>query len=257
MRRFWKNLIAAVGVVIVLQAGALGNTAWGASLEEVRTRGVLRAGVPDFRLYPFAFSEDGHIRGFDVDLVEAIAAEAGVSLELVPLSWAGVSLAWNPSYGWDRFDLVAATISVTSERQKVCDFSIPYFTSGQTVSVLPDSGIHSLEQLHGKKIATPGGTTSEKMARTFFGDPFVVIFHHIPDCYDALLKKEVAGTVTDLATILLEPRVRNGEILVLPKTLSREWYGVALPKGEPELRELVNRVVEASKDVLYEKWIGF
>ena len=88
-----------------------------------------------------------------MDLVGHLAEAVGVPLELVPLSWEEVALAWNPSYTWDRYDLVAATISVTPERSKVCDFSVPYFTTGQAVSVLPGSGILTPEQLRGKRVA--------------------------------------------------------------------------------------------------------
>jgi len=253
---FWGAFLGTVIIMIFVMGGAV-SAAPGASLEEIQARGVLRGGVPDFRLYPFAFSENGVLLGFDVDLVQAVADAMKVKLELVPLPWGEVALAWDPSYTWDRYDLVAATISVTPERDEVCDFSVPYFASGQAVSVLPDSGILSLEQLRGKKIATSGGTTSEQVARNFFGDASIVVLDNIPECYEALLKKEVAGTVTDLATILLEPKVRSGEIQVLSKTLSREWYAVALPPDEPELRDLVNKVVESTRDSLYEKWLAF
>ena len=191
-----------------------------------------------------------------MDLVGHLAEAVGVPLELVPLSWEEVTLAWNPSYTWDRYDLVAATISVTSARSEVCDFSPPYFTTGQAVSVLPGSGILTPEQLRGRRVATPGGTTSEGVARTFFDSSSIVLLAHIEECHEALLQGDVQGVVTDLATILMEPRVKSGEIEVLPKTLSREWYAVALPKGQPELRDLLSRVVEEIREALTEKWIG-
>lgn len=256
MRRYWGKFFLLLGVCAIWMIGPGGESARASSLEEIRERGVLRAGVPAFRLYPFAFTEEGALRGFDVDLVGHLAEAVGVPLELVPLYWEEVTLAWNPSYTWDRYDLVAATISVTPERSKVCDFSVPYFTTGQAVSVLPGSGILTPEQLRGKRVATSAGTTSEEVARTFFEASSIVLLGNIPECYEALLAGEVSGTVTDLATILLEPRVKSGEIAVLPKTLSREWYAVALPKGEPELRDLVGQVVEDVREVLTEKWIG-
>ncbi len=256
MRRCWGKMLLLLGVFGMCLGCCGENPARAASLEEIRQRGVLRAGVPGFRLYPFAFSEGEVLQGFDVDLVGHLAEAMGVSLELVPLSWAEVTLAWDPSYAWDRYDLVAATISIAPERSKVCDFSVPYFTTGQAVSVLPNSGIRSPEQLRGKRVATSAGTTSEEVARNFFTGATIVILQNIPECYDALLGGDVQGTVTDLATILLEPRVRSGEIMVLPKTLSREWYAVALPKNRPELLALVNDVVEEVKGSLAEKWIG-
>ncbi|HOO64228.1 MAG TPA: transporter substrate-binding domain-containing protein, partial [Synergistaceae bacterium] len=87
--------------MIFVMGGAV-SAAPGASLEEIQARGVLRGGVPDFRLYPFAFSENGVLLGFDVDLVQAVADAMKVKLELVPLPWGEVALAWDPSYTWDH-----------------------------------------------------------------------------------------------------------------------------------------------------------
>ena len=79
----------------------------GDTLEEVKKKGVLVAGVKDSTL-PFGFADQktGEIIGYDVDFVHAIAKQLGVKLELRPVTSANRI----PELIEGNIDIIAATM---------------------------------------------------------------------------------------------------------------------------------------------------
>ena len=79
---------------------------------------------------PFAFEEDGEIKGFSVDLWEKVAAEAGLKFETKVVQTVPELLEAVKS---GAADVGIGAISITPEREKVLDFSHPFFKSGLQV----------------------------------------------------------------------------------------------------------------------------
>lgn len=106
----------------------------------------------------FEKSGDKSPIGFDVDLMNAIAANWGVSLEILPMDFAGLL----PSLEANRCDAVISGMFVTDERKQKFD-AISYL---DTVSILAAKAgtahLGSLEELAGKTLAVQTGTTFVK-----------------------------------------------------------------------------------------------
>ena len=86
---------------------------------------------------PFAMGEAASLRGFSIDLFREIAKRIGANAEFV-LENSIQDLLTSPAAG--RSDLAIAAISITSEREKLYDFSHPMFESGLQILVRPEGG---------------------------------------------------------------------------------------------------------------------
>lgn len=80
---------------------------------------------------PFEYVEGKEIVGFDITMGQKIAATAGAKLEIVDMAFDSLI----PALQAGTIDFIAAGMSVTEERKKNVDFSVPYFASEQVIIV--------------------------------------------------------------------------------------------------------------------------
>lgn len=79
---------------------------------------------------PFAFEEDGKLKGYSIDLWDRVARETGVQFSTTVVTSVPDLLK---ALQEDRADIGVGAISITPEREKVLDFSHPFFESGLQV----------------------------------------------------------------------------------------------------------------------------
>jgi polar amino acid transport system substrate-binding protein len=97
------------------------------------------------------------MQGFDVDVAIAIGDALGVETCFATPGWDTLTAG-----NWaDKWDLSVGSMTITTERQKVLDFSVPYYYTPAVVAALADSGITSLDQLAGQAICAGVSTTYE------------------------------------------------------------------------------------------------
>ena len=80
---------------------------------------------------PFEYVEGKNIVGFDITMGEKIAKTAGRKLEVMDMAFDSLI----PALQAGTIDFIAAGMSVTEERKKNVDFSVPYFASEQVIIV--------------------------------------------------------------------------------------------------------------------------
>lgn len=252
MRRFSKFSGLMAGLLCAVLLG--GSVAEAATVQEIKDRGVLKVAVVDFEMEPFVFTKDGALIGLDMDLVTAVAEQLGVKTEYVKVPWdKGITLCWDPAYTWDRFDMAASSITIKDSRAAVCDFSEWYVTTGQMLLVLADSGYKSQEDLKDKKIACMTGSTGEEGAKAAFPAGTIVSLPTTEEVYAAVKNKTADAAVYDGPQILLLAK-NDKTYLVLEDLLTKERYGIAMPKGS-DLKAVVDEVVKTHRKALYEKWL--
>lgn len=77
---------------------------------------------------PMEFVEDsGAIVGFDIDLIKAVSAAAGVGIEIRNVAWDGIFGALKSGTA----DVIVSSVTITDERKGQFDFSMPYLRAGQ------------------------------------------------------------------------------------------------------------------------------
>lgn len=112
-----------VGLIVcalIFAAGLYGAAFAADTLEAVKKKGVLVAGVKDSTPgFGFIDEKTREIVGYDVDFVKAIANKLGVKLELKPVT----SSTRMPQLTEGNIDIIAATMTITPERAQQIDFS--------------------------------------------------------------------------------------------------------------------------------------
>ena len=252
-----KPMLAALCLLLL---GALCAPAAGGTLEKIKSRGYLIAGVQD-SVVPFGYVDKGtqDIVGFDVDICRQIADKLGVDLKLKPVSSANrISML---SQG--TVDMLAATMTHTFARERSIDFSLTYFQTGQKVLVSKASSIESVEGLAGKTVGAVKGSSSEKNIKHVQPDCEVRSFESYPQAFAALQQSALSALTAD-ATILLglknsSPNPDNWRIV--GPYLSREPYGLGLPENDSDFRDFVNKALVDMWNSgvyveIYHKWFG-
>src|SRR6476619_4697613 len=139
------RLIAAAGFALL----SLGLSAHADTLDDIKKAGKIRIAI-DLAIPPFGMTDDKmQPTGSDVDLARLLAKDLGVELEIVPTT--GPSRI--PSLQTGKADLVVSTLSITPERAKVIDFSIPYADHLSVVAALKPMAIKDYGDLDGQRVA--------------------------------------------------------------------------------------------------------
>lgn len=209
---------------------------------------------------PFGFIDDkGNFKGYDIDLsrliTKAILNDES-KVEFVPVN--AQNRIMKLSSG--EVDILIATMSVTNQRLKILDFSIPYYTAGQAVMVNKNSDASGLGDFEGKKLIIVFGSTSERNLRRNVPEAVVIGYKNYNDAYQALKSGKADGIIAD-DTILLGFAVKDKSVKILPKRYSKEPYAVVFRKEDESrrLREKINYVLQNLQSTgrlnrLKEKW---
>jgi len=98
---------------------------------------------------------DGTFEGFDIDVATEIAKRLGVTVDWATPDWALITAG-----GWSgRWDASVGSMTITTDRQKVLDFSDPYYYTPAQMTASKASGITTLEGMAGKTVCVGEATT--------------------------------------------------------------------------------------------------
>src|SRR5690606_20037845 len=113
-------------------------------------------------------------KGFDVDIVEAIAEQLDLDVEIKDSSFDALQsgLALNSN----QCDLAASAMTITLEREEKIGFSDSYYDSEQSLLVPADSSIASIDDLDGVKVGVQKGTTGQAYAEENASGAELVVF---------------------------------------------------------------------------------
>jgi ABC-type amino acid transport substrate-binding protein len=199
---------------------------------------------------PFSFVNDSkQIAGFSIDLCTRVvnSIERQLKVQSLKVNWVLVTVQ-------TRFDAIikgeadmeCGSSTVTLSRLKVVDFSSYIFLETTGLVVKTASGLHSLSDMSGKKIAVIRGTTNERainaQLKRFQLDTTVVQTNDADEALAALEGGRVDAFASDkLLLVGASARAKDSKSLtMLPDDLSFEPYGITLPHGDPAFRLAVN-----------------
>jgi polar amino acid transport system substrate-binding protein len=98
------------------------------------------------------------MQGFDVDVAKAIGEALGVETCFATPSWDAITAG-----NWaDKWDVSVGSMTITTARQQILDFSVPYYYTPAVVAVRADSGITDLAGLEGQALCAGSATTYEQ-----------------------------------------------------------------------------------------------
>ena len=193
---------------------------------------------------PYEYYDGQNVVGVDVDIAKELAAIMGKELVIKDIAFDSII----PEINSGKADLGAAGMSITSERLEEVDFTIEYATSKQVIVVKKDNTtIKNPENINGKKVAVQLGTVAD-----------LVLTDDYPDCTLIQQKKYLAAAedvksgkadCIVMDALPAEELVKaNPELIILEKELFIDKYGMAVRKGNTELLEQVNEVLQKLMD---------
>ena len=191
---------------------------------------------------PYEYYADGKIVGVDVEIAEEIAKELGKELVVKDVTFD--SIIHEVKSG--KADLGVAGISYSEERAKQVDFSINYTSSRQVVVVRNDSSIKTISDIENKKIAVQLGSVADIYVTEYYKQKNIVRQKKYLAAIQDLQDKKVDCVVMDELPAL-EIVKQNGDIRILDDILAEDSYGIIVDKGNDELLEVVNKVIERLK----------
>lgn len=190
---------------------------------------------------PFNFiSDDGDVIGFDVDIAAEIADRMGKELDYKTTAWDGIIEGLRAK----RYDGILGSMGINPEREKIVDFSTPYYYSGPQLIVRKDSDISGPGDLDGDStIALVTGTTFESDAQELGVQ--VKLYEDDNQTLLELLNGRVDGVLTDrIVGLNAIAQLKQGDDLQLVGSVLRtEKMGVAFHADDDELREEVNAIL--------------
>lgn len=251
------SVLAACGSGGGNQSGDSGDS--GTSGDSGSDSGKTYTVATDNSFVPFEFlnKKTGDIQGFDIDLIRAVAKEAGIKINIKPMKFTGVMAGLESG----RYDIGIAGITITDKRDKVIDFSNPYYTAGIILAVQSDSKIKSVKELAGKTVGTRTGTTSHIYLKKNAPDAKVSTYPSIVQAYQDLGAGRLDAVLYDAPNVKYYIKTKaQGKIKTVGDVLTGEKYGIAFPQ-DSKLVDDVNKALKTIKengtyDKLHKKWFG-
>jgi polar amino acid transport system substrate-binding protein len=206
-------------------------------------------------------NEKGEIVGFDIEVVQAVAAKAGIEIKLVNTPWEGI---FNALGQGDR-DLVVSAVTITAERKQTMDFSDPYFDAQQLIAVKETSKVAKFADLKKLKVGVQTGTTGDEAVTKLLGKTSTNIkrFESTPLALKELESGGVDAVVADNGVVINYVANNPGGKFksIADKDFVPEQYGFALKKGNAELLAKVNKGLadikaDGTYDKIYTKYFG-
>lgn len=191
---------------------------------------------------PYEYYENGEIVGVDVDIAREIAKYLGK--ELVVKDIAFDSIINEVKTG--KADFGAAGISYSDDRAKNVDFSINYSVSKQVVIVKNDSNIKNINEISNKKIAVQLGSIADTYVTENYKDANIVRQKKYLAAIEDLKTGKVDCVVMDELPAS-EIVASNDGIKILSGALTNDSYGMIVKKGNKELLDAINKVLENLK----------
>lgn len=205
--------------------------------------------------------ERGEIVGFDIEVVKAIAAKAGVEVKFINTPWEGI---FNTLAQGDR-DLLVSAITITDERKQTMDFSAPYFDAAQLIAVGQNSKVAKFADLKRLKVGVQTGTTGDEVVTKLLGKTSTNVkrFESTPLALKELESGGVDAVVADNGVVshYVANNATSKFKTVSDASFASEQYGIAVRKGNGEVLDLVNNGLagiraDGTYDTIYSKYFG-
>lgn len=230
-------------------------------LDDIKKAGVLKVAVFDSNP-PFGYvdQKSKKLVGYDVDFAEAIAKGLGVKLEVRPTNPANRI----PLLVSQKVDLIGANFTITPERAKQVDFSVPYFRTGQKF-IAKKGLLKQPDDLAKLRIGADKGTVQEITLREKYPTAKVISYDDTPLAFAALRNGNVQAITQDDAKLVglmaNVPEEQKKDFEISPFSITQEYQAFAAAKGENTLIEQVNKILENMEKegeavTIYNRWFG-
>lgn len=266
----------------LMAAAAMSATLPGVAWSQARKKYVFVTGG-DYPPYDLT-KPDGTFDGYEIDLLKEIAKRANFDYEIRQMAWDGMLQSLMDG----KFDAVIYGVTITDDRLKVVDFSLPYTSEVTSFVTLKDSGIklpsdpervdiskddgksfvssQIVPALKGKVVGVEAGSTQLDFVQGYLGKNGVEVRQYVgvPQAYQDLLTGRVdAVAVAETNAADFVGKNESAEIVGPAFTGGVLGFGlgIAVHKGNSELLNPINDALRSANAdgtlvTLTKKWFG-
>ena len=239
-------------VLILMGLLALPPESVAGEIERIQAKGQLvvslNKGYP-----PFAMQTDGQLSGLDIDLANLLAKYLGVDVKFIQPDTYDQQI---PKLLAGESDIIIAAMTRTVARGLKVNFTIPYFEVSQAGLVrrklVPENAnsYFDLTDIPKLRLGVKANTTHEAFARELFPAEVIKTFPTAAEAAEALVKGDLDAMVADSPFIKIwwntHPQ-HYAKFKALLEPVTRETYGFAIRKGDPEFLNWLNLFIEHIK----------
>ncbi|WP_287028389.1 transporter substrate-binding domain-containing protein [Pseudomonas sp. UBA6310] len=263
-----KGLLGAGICVLAAWVSLVNAQELEGTLKKVSESGSITVGHRDGGI-PFSYYDDkqqpvGYAMDLCGKLVDAVKVKLGkpdLKVEYVPVT--GTTRI--PLLANGTIDMECGTTTNNAERQRQVAFSTTYFVAGVRIMAKKADHITGLQDLKGKTIVTPAGTTSVRLLNEANNkDDLGMRILSAKDNAEALLTVEtgraVAYVFDDVSLAGVIASSRSPEIWeIVGDALSVEPYGIMLRRNDAQFKALADETLGAlyasgEINAIYDKW---
>lgn len=211
--------------------------------------GPLKIGISGEPYPPFTYKgSDGDWTGFEVELADALCERMDRECVIAPTGWSGIIPALNSG----KIDVIMNSMSITEERDKVIDFTDPYYYTAGAYVGAKDMDIELPEGLGDKILGVQAATTHASYAREALADTGVQVKMY--DQQEQANRDLQAGRVD----LILADQIAMGEFVERDEAQGYEikavtprhpafgdGIGIGVREEDDQLRRDLNGAIEA------------
>lgn len=209
---------------------------------------------------PFEYeNSDKQLEGFDIDLIKAIAEVQNFNIKLINTPWEGIFATLDNG----ERDIIISGITITDKRKNSVDFSLPYFPAEQVIVSQKSTEIKSINDLSSHTVGVVNGSTADVVVSKVLGKNSTAIkrFDNTPLLLQELYEEGISAAVGDVGVVKFYIKMHPGKDfnLVYDDTFESQYFGIAVAKGNSELRNSINEglkkiVANGTYASIYKKW---
>lgn len=198
------------------------------------------------------------IVGYDIDFMNAVAKEAGITVEFKNTAWDGIFAGLESG----QYDAIISSVTITNERKAKYDFTEPYTSIGQILVVPKADKAGKLADLAGKKVGAQIGTTGAFEVKKVKGVELKT-YDEVGLAFEDMAAGRISGVVCDepvAAHFALQKKEYKEKFKIVGKPFTKEGYGIVVKKGNKQLVDLLNKGIASVKKKkldakIHAKWV--
>jgi polar amino acid transport system substrate-binding protein len=207
---------------------------------------------PTYPPFEYIEKETNNIIGLDIDLVNAIAKEIGIDIEIRGMSYGGIM----PALLVNQIDFIASPITITEERKNNVNFTQEISNGNSSMLVHENNKtINTLDDLKGKRIGVRLGSASSDFAHliigaevTDFDNGYVMVLMLINNKIDVIIDEYLVNIYT-IDKNISEVKLKIAGTPFNPKDINNpKVYAFAISKNNKKLLKRFNDAITKLKE---------
>lgn len=253
LKKIIPRVLMALLICAIILPLSLSNQASTPIVEKI----IKIAGDKSFPPYEF-IEGNGIYRGFNVDIMNAVAVETGVHFEIIPMEWKDALDALEKG----EVDAIQG-MTKSDEREKIYSFTEEILINSQVIFV-PKAfeTISDKNDLSGHVVVVQKGDISYEAIKNIANIQIVFADNQI-DAMKLLLEGKVDAFVGNrlVGRYNIQKLRASNKVKIVGTAIRESEYGPAVIKGNTEVLQVFDRGIKKIKDngtyeKIYYKWFG-